>query len=125
MPSICSASCAIRRPCRFWCHLLKDPEVNYKVPWALTQIGDRRAIGPLINALDEDSASVRVAVIYALEAINAKEALPRLIALLDDHRPTNTGAGVSVADAARAAIAKLRYGRCAMGECDGDRARQG
>ena len=88
--------------------LLKDPQLNYKVPWALTQIGDRRAIGPLINALDEDSASVRVAVIYALEAMNAKEAVPRLIALLDDPRPTNTGAGVSVADAARAAIAKLR-----------------
>jgi hypothetical protein len=88
--------------------LLRDPQLNYKVPWALTQIGDRRAIGPLINALDEDSASMRVAVIYALEAMNAKEALPRLMALLDDHRSTNTGAQVSVADAARAAIAKLR-----------------
>jgi hypothetical protein len=88
--------------------LLKDPQVNYKVPWALTQIGDKRAIGPLINALDEDSASMRVAVIYALEAMNAKEALPRLMALLDDPRMSNSGAQVSVADAARAAIAKLR-----------------
>jgi hypothetical protein len=88
--------------------LLKDPQVNYKVPWALTQIGDKRAIGPLINALDEDGASMRVAVIYALEAMNAKEAIPRLMALLDDPRLSNSGAQASVADAARAAIAKLR-----------------
>jgi hypothetical protein len=88
--------------------LLKDPQVNYKVPWALTQIGDKRAIGPLINALDEDSASMRVAVIYALEAMNAKDALPRLTALLDDPRMSNSGAQASVADAARAAIAKLK-----------------
>ena len=88
--------------------LFKDPQVNYKVPWALAQIGDRRAIGPLLNVLDDDSPSMRVAAIEALEALNATEALPRLIALLDDHRPTNTGAQVSVADAARTAIARLK-----------------
>jgi HEAT repeat protein len=78
------------------------------VPWALGEIGDQRAVGPLLNALDDDSPSARVMAIYALEALKAKEALPRLIALLDDHRRTNFGAQVSVADAARAAIAKLK-----------------
>jgi hypothetical protein len=88
--------------------LLKDPDVNYIVPWALGEIGDKRAVGPLVNALDEDSPSMRVLAIYALETLNAKEALPRLIALLDDLRTSNFGSQVSVADAARAAIAKLR-----------------
>jgi HEAT repeat protein len=88
--------------------LLKDPEVNYVVPWALGQIGDKRAVGPLINALDDDSPSMRVMAIYALEELNAKEALPRLVSLLDDSRRTNFGAQVTVADAARAAIAKLK-----------------
>jgi hypothetical protein len=88
--------------------LLKDPEVNYVVPWSLGEIGDKRAVGPLIEALDDDSPSMRVLAIYALETLNAKEALPRLTSLLDDHRLSNFGAQVSVADAARAAIAKLR-----------------
>ena len=88
--------------------LLKDPEVNYVVPWSLGQIGDQAAVGPLVNALDDDSPSMRVLAIYALETLNAKEALPRLISLLDDHRLSNFGAQASVADAARAAIAKLR-----------------
>jgi hypothetical protein len=51
---------------------------------------------------------MRVLAIYALEALNAKEALPRLISLLDDRRRSNFGAQVSVADAAKAAIAKLQ-----------------
>ena len=88
--------------------LLNDPEVNSIVPWALGEIGDRRAVGPLLNALDDDSPSMRVLAIYALETLKAKEALPRLTALLDDHRKSNFGAEVSVADAARAAIAKLQ-----------------
>lgn len=88
--------------------LLNDPQVNYKVAWALGQIGDKRAVGPLINALDDDSSSMCVAVIYALETLDAKEALPRLISLLDDQRPSNSALQVSVAEAARAAIAKLR-----------------
>jgi hypothetical protein len=51
---------------------------------------------------------MRVLSIYALETLNAREALPRLISLLDDHRTSNFGAQVSVADAAKAAIAKLQ-----------------
>ena len=57
--------------------LLKDKEVNSIVPWALGQIGDKSAVGPLLDALDEDSPSMRVLAIYALETLNAKEAVPR------------------------------------------------
>ena len=88
--------------------LLNDPEVRDVVPWALGEIGDKRAVGPLLNALDDDNPSMRVIAIYALETLNAKEAVPRLTSLLDDHRLSNFGAQASVADAARAAIAKLR-----------------
>jgi hypothetical protein len=51
---------------------------------------------------------MRVYSIYALETLNAREAIPRLISLLDDHRKSNLGAQVSVSDAAKAAIAKLK-----------------
>jgi HEAT repeat protein len=88
--------------------LLKDSEVNSIVPWALGQIGNKSAVGPLLDALDEDNPSMRVLAIYALEALNAKEAVPRLISLLDDHRKSNFGAQVSVSEAAKAAIAKLQ-----------------
>jgi hypothetical protein len=88
--------------------LLKDEEVNSIVPWALGQIGDKRAVGPLLDVLDEDDPSMRVLSIHALENLNAIEAIPRLIALLDDHRKSNFGAQVSVAEAAKAAIAKLQ-----------------
>jgi bilin biosynthesis protein len=88
--------------------LLTDTEVNSIVPWALGQIGDKQAIGPLLDALDDDSPSMRVRSIYALETLNAREALPRLILLLDDHRTSNFGAQVTVAEAAKAAVAKLK-----------------
>ena len=88
--------------------LLKDRDVNYIVPWALGEIGDKRAVAPLLQVLDDDNPSMSVLAIYALETLNAKEAVPRLTSLLDDHRLSNFGAQVSVADAARAAIAKLR-----------------
>ncbi|OFW23970.1 MAG: hypothetical protein A3G21_03600 [Acidobacteria bacterium RIFCSPLOWO2_12_FULL_66_21] len=88
--------------------LLKDTEVNAIVPWALGEIGDKRAIGPLLEALDDESPTVRVLAIYALETLHATEALPRLISLLNDHRKSNFGAQVSVADAAKAAIATLQ-----------------
>jgi HEAT repeats len=88
--------------------LLKDREVNSIVPWSLGQIGGTRAVGPLIDALDDDDPSMRVLSIYGLEALGAREALPRLTALLDDHRQSNFGAQVTVANAAAAAIAKLK-----------------
>ena len=88
--------------------LLDDPETQSIVPWSLGQIGDKRAIPPLIAALDNDDPSQRVMVIYALEALNAKEAVPRLMTLVNDDRKSSFGALVTVSDAAKAAIAKLR-----------------
>jgi len=88
--------------------LLKDPETNSIVPWALEKIGDKRAIGPLLDVLEDDGPTMRVLAIYALEGLRATEALPRLTSLLDDHRRSNFGGRVSVADAARAAIEKLK-----------------
>jgi HEAT repeat protein len=80
---------------------LKDPDIDYNVAWALGQIGDRRAVGPLLDALDDKSPNMCVAAIQALETLRAREALPRLIPLLNDARK-------SVADAAKAAIENLQ-----------------
>jgi len=80
---------------------LKDPEINYKVAWALGQIGDRRAVGPLLDALDDESPTMRVAAIHALETLHAQEASPRLISLLNDNSNL-------VVDAAKAAIENLQ-----------------
>jgi hypothetical protein len=88
--------------------LLDDPETQSIVPWSLGQIGDKRAIPPLIAALDNDDPSNRVLVIYALEALDAKEAVPGLMALVNDDRKSRFGALVTVSEAAKAALAKLR-----------------
>jgi HEAT repeat protein len=87
--------------------LLDDPEVNYIVPWALAEIGDKRAVIPLINALGNKDPSIRVLAIYALEQLKAKEALPALRALLHDDTRSTFDNMVEVAEAAKAAIAKL------------------
>jgi hypothetical protein len=88
--------------------LLDDSETQSIVPWSLGQIGDKRAIPPLIAALGNDDPSNRVLVIHALEALDAKEAVPRLMTLLNDDRKSRFGALVTVSEAAKAAIAKLR-----------------
>jgi HEAT repeat protein len=88
--------------------LLDDPETQSVVPTSLGQIGDKRAIPPLIAALDNDDPSHRVVVIYALEALDAKEAIPRLLTLVNDDRTSRFGALVTVSEAAKAAIARLR-----------------
>jgi len=87
--------------------LLDDPETQSIVPWSLGQIGDKSAIPPLIAALDNDDPSHRVLVIYALEALHAKEAVPRLQTLVNDDRQSRFGSLVTVAEAAKAAIATL------------------
>ncbi len=87
--------------------LLRDRDVKYVVPWSLSEIGDKSADGPLIEALSDDDPSIRVYVILALEKLGAREALPRLRALLDDQATSRLGTPVTVADTARAAIAKL------------------
>jgi hypothetical protein len=88
--------------------LLDDPETQSIAPWSLGQIGDKRAIPPLIAALDNDDPSHRVRVIYALEALHAKEAVPRLLTLVNDNRKSRFGALVTVSEAAKAAIAGLQ-----------------
>lgn len=47
-------------------------------------------------------------MIYALEELHAKEAVPRLLTLVDDNRKSRFGALVSVSEAAKAALAKLQ-----------------
>lgn len=87
--------------------LLKDPEVNYIVPWSLGQIGDRSATQPLIAALGDQNPSIRVLAIHALEKLEATEALPRLRQLLGDNEKSNFDKLESVAQAAEATIARL------------------
>jgi HEAT repeat protein len=91
--------------------LLDDEDVGYKVPWSLAEIGDRRAIAPLIAHLAQDDPSVRVYTMSALEQLNAHEALPTLRELLADTRTSRLGSPLSVADAARHAIAVLSHPR--------------
>jgi HEAT repeat protein len=88
--------------------LLKDQEVNWIVPWSLGEIGDKSAIPPLIETLRDNSPDMRVLAIYALEKLNAQEALPQLRALLDDDEKTHFDGLGTVAEAARAAIVTLR-----------------
>jgi len=87
--------------------LLRDEEINYNVAWALGEIGDARAINPLMEALHDKISDMRVSAISALEKLGAVEALPQLRALLNDQAMTHFGAQVSVADAAKAAITVL------------------
>src|SRR5207245_1771132 len=88
--------------------LLTDRETRPLVPWSLGQIGDKRAIPPLIAALDNDDPSLVVMAIYALEELHASEAVPRLLSLVNDERKSRFGAQVPVSEAAKAAIARLQ-----------------
>ena len=88
--------------------LLNDPQTQAVVPWALGQIGDKRAVPPLIAALEQDDPSQRVLVIYALEELGAREAIPHLRTLLNDNRKSRFGSLATVSEAAKAAIAKLQ-----------------
>jgi HEAT repeat protein len=87
--------------------LLNDKDVDYIVPWSLAEIGDRRAIAPLVAHTERDDPSLRVLAIGALERLNAREALPRLRQLLQDNRSSNFGDRTTVAQAAERAIAML------------------
>jgi HEAT repeat protein len=91
--------------------LLQDDDVNYKVAWALGEIGGPAAVEGLLDALFEKSPDVRVIAIDSLAKLNATDALPRLRTLLDDNEKSRFGRRISVADAARAAIAKLELDR--------------
>ena len=87
--------------------LLKDKEVNSVVPWSLAQIGDKSAIPPLIETLDDESPDMRVLAIYALEQLDAKEALPKIRALLHDHETIHFDGLGPVSDAASKGVIKL------------------
>lgn len=87
--------------------LLGDADVNYHAAWALGRIGEARAIPPLIAALDDPNALMRVSAIQALEALDAKEALPKLRGLLNDRELPAAGPRVPVADTAKEAILGL------------------
>jgi hypothetical protein len=84
--------------------LLGDPELNYRVPWALGQIGGNPAIGALIQALQHPNADVRIASIYALLHLSARESLPYIRGMLDDDGRSNFNMFVTVSGAANAAI---------------------
>ena len=87
--------------------LLKDEEVNYIVPWSLGQIGDKSAIPPLIKTLDDPNPDMRVLAVYSLEQLDAKEALPKIRALLGDHETIHFDGLIPVAAAAKEAVTKL------------------
>jgi HEAT repeat protein len=87
--------------------LLHDEEVRDIVPWSLGEIGDKHAIKPLIDVLNDKDPSMRVLAIYGLEKLKAKEALPRLHELLGDNEKCNFDKQVSVSEAAKEAIGKL------------------
>jgi HEAT repeat protein len=87
--------------------LMNDEDTASIVPWSLAEIGDRRAIAPLIALLDRDDPAARTLAIYALERLNAREALTKLQELQQDNERTTSGDPVSVAEAARRAIAVI------------------
>ncbi|HMB29184.1 MAG TPA: HEAT repeat domain-containing protein [Blastocatellia bacterium] len=91
--------------------LLQDDQINYNAAWALGEIGDEQAIGPLIEALGDKNSDVRVIAIQSLEKLRAGDALPHLHSLLTDHEKTHFGDQISVAEAAKTAIATLETKR--------------
>jgi HEAT repeat protein len=95
------------RPLPVLIPLLKDNEINYKVAWALGEIGDKAAIPALIDALNDPSPDMRVSSIEALDTLDATEALPRLRLLLKDDDRIHTDNLRKVSEAAQSAIARL------------------
>lgn len=62
----------------------KDPQVQYEAAEALGNIGDERAVGPLIAALQFPDDDVRWKAAIALGEIGNPDAVAPLIALLSD-----------------------------------------
>ena len=80
---------------------------NYKVVWALGEVGGQFAVASLVDALHDRSPDLRVIAIESLGKLNAKVALSRLRLLVDDNEKSHFGDMASVSAAARAAITKL------------------
>lgn len=60
----------------------KDEDVRSEAADALGEIGDRRAVGPLVKALKDNDSSVRSRAAYALGKIGDKRAVDFLIPML-------------------------------------------
>lgn len=88
--------------------ILDDDEVNYGVTWALGEIGDSRAIPPLIAALSHRDAVVRVSAINALKKLRAVQAIPALESLSNDPEIPHAGDQVPVGKVAREAAEFIR-----------------
>jgi HEAT repeat protein len=87
--------------------VLKEPNINLAAIWSLAEIGDHRAVSPLISLLASEDPTVRVIAIRALEKLRAKEAIPALYRLLDDKGRSHVDDLIPVADAARQALNRL------------------
>lgn len=88
--------------------LWNDPDLNYAIPWSLSQIDGPDAIRGLIGALSNPSADVRAYACEALGTLRATEALPRLTELLQDQAEIHSGKIPTVAEYARQAIAAIQ-----------------
>ncbi|HXP68385.1 MAG TPA: HEAT repeat domain-containing protein [Candidatus Dormibacteraeota bacterium] len=88
--------------------LLNDKDVNQIVAWSLGQLGDKSAIRPLIERLEDRDPHMRVAAISALGKLDATEALPKLHSILDEAEVLMVIPDYGlVAKVTRAVIAKL------------------
>jgi HEAT repeat protein len=87
--------------------LLDRDENNYNVAWALGEIGDARAISPLIVALSSPDTVVRVSAIHALDKLRAVRALPHLVSLFDDSSVPSAGERGTVGTAAAKAAVSI------------------
>jgi HEAT repeat protein len=95
------------RALRMLIPLLADESINYKVAWALGEIGGASAVDALIIALNDKSPDVRVIAVHSLGKLGAVRALPLLHALLADAERCHFDVQQSVGEAARDAIRKL------------------
>jgi HEAT repeat protein len=90
---------------------------RYYAAHLLGDVRDPRGVDLLVPLLADpetqsivpnDDPSMRVLIIYALEELRAKEAIPRLRTLVHDKRTSTFGALVSVSEAAKGALATLQ-----------------
>jgi HEAT repeat protein len=63
---------------------LKDKNLGAEAAWVLEQIGSRKALDSLVDALGHESSSIRAAAAKALSTITDRKASKALIRLLDD-----------------------------------------
>jgi HEAT repeat protein len=76
---------------------------------ALGDIGDKRAVEPLIGALSDDKTWVRRSAVEALGEIGDSRAVEPLIKALEDEDPDGRLADEDVHDAAKEALKKLGH----------------